>query len=106
MAKKCLIIVLLIVFIMFLQPNNCNYYIFAEEYTDITKDNDNDKVEDLQEEKIEEDDKEDEEENYVKVTDLDIADYKTNMEVGEKQLLVVTVLPLDATDKKSKILLK
>jgi len=98
MAKKCLIIVLLIVFIMFLQPNNCNYYIFAEEYTDITMDND--KVEDLPEEKVEEDDKEDEDENYVKVTDLDIADYKTNMEVGEKQLLVVTVLPLDATDKK------
>ncbi|AEV67517.1 Ig-like domain-containing protein [Acetivibrio clariflavus] len=98
MAKKCLIIVLLIVFIMFLQPNN--YYIFAEENTEITVENDNDKLGELLEEKIEENEKENEETSYIKVTDLDIADYKTTMKVGEKQLLVVTVLPLDATDKK------
>ncbi|WP_027622600.1 hypothetical protein [Acetivibrio clariflavus] len=106
MSKKCLILIILFlkVFIMFLQPNN--YYIFAEENTEITVENDNDKLGELLEEKIEENEKENEETSYIKVTDLDIADYKTNMEVGEKQLLVVTVLPLDATDKKSKILLK
>ncbi|NLD50740.1 MAG: Ig domain-containing protein [Clostridiaceae bacterium] len=37
---------------------------------------------------------------YVKVTGLDVADYQKEMEVGDKQLLMVTVLPIDATEKK------
>ncbi|MDQ2086707.1 Ig-like domain-containing protein [Herbivorax sp. ANBcel31] len=39
---------------------------------------------------------------YIKATDLDIANYQKEMQVGEKQLLTVTVLPLDATDQTIK----
>lgn len=37
---------------------------------------------------------------YVAVTELDMGDYTETMTVGEKQLLSVTVLPIDATDTK------
>ena len=45
---------------------------------------------------------ENEESKYIKVTDIDIADYRSSMEEDEKQLLMVTVLPLDATNQKVK----
>ena len=38
----------------------------------------------------------------VEVTELDLGDYQTQMAVGEKQLLSVTVLPVDATDQTLK----
>jgi|GEM_PF-447128 len=55
-----------------------------------------------EEEKIEEDIEENDESTYIEVTDLDIAEYRSSMEEGEKQLLMVTVLPLDATNQKIK----
>jgi uncharacterized protein YjdB len=45
-------------------------------------------------------DKEEPADTYVKVTGLDVADYQKEMEVGDKQLLMVTVLPLEAIDRK------
>jgi len=102
MVKKYLIL-FLAVLIMFLHLNNYTY-IFAEENPKANVDNTEEMREEDQkkteEDTKEEDIKENDETNYIKVTDLDIAEYKTNMEVGEKQLLMVTVLPLDATDKK------
>lgn len=38
----------------------------------------------------------------VEVTELDLGDYQTQMAVGEKQLLSITVLPMDATDQTLK----
>lgn len=38
----------------------------------------------------------------VEVTELDLGDYQTQMAVGEKQLLSITVLPMDATDQALK----
>ena len=38
----------------------------------------------------------------VEVSELDIGDYQSQMAVGEKQLLSVTVLPMDATDQTLK----
>lgn len=38
----------------------------------------------------------------VEVSELDLGDYQTQMAVGEKQLLSVTVLPMDATDQTLK----
>ena len=38
----------------------------------------------------------------VAVTELDLGDYQPQMTVGEKQLLSVTVLPMDATDQTLK----
>lgn len=35
----------------------------------------------------------------VKAKELDMGDYQTVMEIGESQLLAVTVLPIDATDQ-------
>jgi uncharacterized protein YjdB len=60
------------------------------------------KEEITEEEKIEEDAEENDEISYIEVTDIDIAEYRSSMEEGEKQLLMVTVLPLDATDQKIK----
>lgn len=38
----------------------------------------------------------------VEVSELDLGDYQQQMTVGEKQLLSVTVLPMDATDQTLK----
>lgn len=38
----------------------------------------------------------------VEVTELDLGDYQTQMAVGEKQLLSITILPMDATDQTLK----
>ena len=38
----------------------------------------------------------------VEVSELDLGDYQSQMAVGEKQLLSVTVLPMDATDQTLK----
>ncbi|NLL05303.1 MAG: hypothetical protein GX270_05845, partial [Clostridiaceae bacterium] len=58
------------------------------------------KEESTSQENIDEEGKnENEESKYIKVTDIDIADYRSSMEEDEKQLLMVTVLPLDATNQ-------
>lgn len=38
-------------------------------------------------------------EEIIKVTELDLGEYQTEMAVGDKQLLTVTVLPLNATEQ-------
>ena len=39
-------------------------------------------------------------EELIKVEELDLGDYMTEMIVGDKQLLVVTVLPMDVSEAK------
>ena len=43
--------------------------------------------------------KEDESQAQVKVTEIDLGNYNNQMYVGEKQLLMVGILPLSASDK-------
>lgn len=42
---------------------------------------------------------EEQETETIKATELDLGDYQTEMAVGDKQLLTVTVLPLNATEQ-------
>ncbi len=120
MVKKHLLRFLVFI-IMFLQINNCTY-LFAEEILESIVDSsveisnevkeedvkDNTIVEDKKKEAEKEENTEEDvtDENdkpkYIKVTDLDMGEYRSDMEVGEKQLLMVTVLPLDASNRKVK----
>lgn len=43
--------------------------------------------------------KKEQETETIKATELDLGDYQTEMAVGDKQLLTVTVLPLNATEQ-------
>ncbi|TYQ17860.1 UNVERIFIED_CONTAM: Bacterial surface proteins containing Ig-like domains [Acetivibrio alkalicellulosi] len=87
MKKQMIKIVILIILIF--QIN-----IYAQESLEVQTNNET-IVEDVQEPK-------DNDKEYIKVTDLDLADYQMEMERGQRQLLMVTVLPLDATDKRVK----